>query len=81
MKKEIKINTISWLILIALILAIFFIAETHNTQLFFIITLLSVIKFLTVTFQFVEVKNTHFFWKIISILLITSYIIGISILY
>jgi len=81
MNKEIYINTISWIILIALILASFTIAETHNSQLFLVIILLSVIKFLTITFQFVEVKNAHFIWKLTSILLITSYIIGVLILY
>ncbi len=77
MNKEIKINTTSWLILVALIVVSFFIAETHQTHLFLIISLLSAIKFATISFQFMEVKHAHLVWKFVSILFIIIYLLVI----
>jgi len=74
MNKEIKLNTTSWLTLVVLIVVSFFIAETHQAHLFLIISLLSAIKFATISFQFIEVKQAHFIWKFVSILFIIIYL-------
>lgn len=80
MNKEIKINTIIWASLIGLILAIFFIAEVKISNLIYVMAIITTLKFVAVIFQFVEVKHAHLIWKIVSILFVISYLIGLLIL-
>jgi uncharacterized membrane protein YobD (UPF0266 family) len=77
MKKEIKLNTIIWVLLVVLICVSTAFAENGFTNAFLIITSLSVVKFLSVMFQFVEVKHAHIVWKLVSILFVLVYFIGI----
>lgn len=80
MTKEIKLNTISWIVIVTLIFTSFYVTETHSTNLFLIISVLSAFKFITIAFQFIEVKHAHIAWKLLSILFITVYLIGCFIL-
>jgi len=81
MKKEIKINTITWLALVTLIVISTLFSENGYKYSFVIISLLAVLKFLSVAFQFVEVKHAHLVWKIVSFLFVLVYLGGILILY
>ena len=81
MKKEIKLNTITWLGLVVLIVVSTLFSENGYKYSFAIISLLAVIKFLSVTFQFIEVKHAHLVWKIVSFLFVLIYLVGILILY
>ena len=81
MKKELKLNTITWILLVGLICASMLFSENGNSYSFLIITVLSIIKFITVMFQFVEVKHAHITWKIVSITFVLIYFIGIWTLY
>ena len=81
MKKEIKLNTIVWILLVVLICASTLFSENGFKNAFLVITGLSVIKFLSVMFQFVEAKHAHIVWKLLSILFVLVYFIGIIALY
>ncbi len=81
MKKEIRLNTIVWLLLVILIIVSTFFAENGLTAAYILIPLLSIIKFLSVVFQFVEVKHAHPVWKVVSILFVVVYFAGILVLY
>lgn len=73
MNKEIKINTIVWIMLIVLIVLSSIFAETGFKYAYTAIAAFAIIKFLSVSFQFVEVKNAHIVWKIVTILFVLSY--------
>ena len=81
MKKEIKLNTITWGLLVVLICVNTLFSKNGFNNAFLVITGLSVVKFLSVIFQFVEVKNAHIVWQLVSILFVVTYFIGIYILY
>lgn len=81
MKKEIKLNTVTWILLIVLICVSTLLAENSFKNAFLVVSGLSVIKFLSVIFQFVEVKNAHIIWKIVSVLFVVVYFFGIIVLY
>lgn len=81
MKKEVKLNTIVWILLIVLICASTLLAENSFNSAFLIISGLSVVKFLSVIFQFVEVKHAHLAWKITSVIFVIVFFFGILILY
>ena len=81
MKKEIQINTIVWLLLVAFICLNTVFAEKSFQSAYILITIVSVIKFLSVTFQFVEVKHAHLIWKLVSILFILIYTGGVLVIY
>jgi hypothetical protein len=81
MKKEIKLNTIVWVLLVVLICLSTLFAENGFESAYILIAGLSVVKFLSVTFQFVEVKHAHVVWKLVSILFVVVYFLGIVILY
>lgn len=76
MNKEIKLNTFCWIFMIALILISFYVAESKIANIFFTVIILAGIKFITIAFQFIEVKHSHLVWKIVSILFITIYLAG-----
>lgn len=81
MRKEIKINTIVWILLVVLICLSTLFAENGIESAYMLIAGLSVVKFLSVIFQFVEVKHAHIVWKLVSILFVIVYFLGIVILY
>lgn len=75
MKKEIKLNTIIWVVLIALIVLSSIFAESNLTFSTIIIIAFAVLKFLSVSFQFVEVKHAHIVWKVVIALFVVSYLL------
>lgn len=77
MKKEIKLNSIAWLALILLMLISTLFSENKSLNLFKYIVILTSIKFLLVTFQFMEVKHAHLIWKIVGVIIPSIYTIGI----
>lgn len=77
MIREIRLNTIILCVLIAIIILNFFLAENSSESSVFFIGGLSMVKFFSVTFQFMEVKTAHFFWKMLVLLFAAVYIIGI----
>jgi len=78
---EIKKNTFMWLALVAMIvLSTFFAEKGMQNAVYFIVTLSS-IKFLGVTFQFIEVKHAHGLWKTLCVFFVAVYLIGILMLY
>lgn len=81
MNKEIKLNTIVWMLLVVLICLSTMFAENGFKSAYILIAGLSVVKFLSVIFQFVEVKHAHVVWKLVSILFVVVYFLGIVILY
>jgi len=81
MRKEIKLNTIVWMLLVVLICLSTMFAENGFKSAYILIAGLSVVKFLSVIFQFVEVKHAHVVWKLVSILFVVVYFLGIVILY
>ncbi|MBL1231800.1 MAG: hypothetical protein P1U44_01375 [Vicingaceae bacterium] len=80
MLKEIKINTITLTVLLVLIIAIFLLAENKASSSFSIIASLTAIKFMAVSFQFMETKKTNIFWKILICLFVIAFLIGVSVL-
>jgi len=59
-----KSLTYAYIFLIVLTLVAAFVASyIIDKKVVYIIVILSVIKFLTVGFQFMELKQTHTFWK------------------
>jgi len=81
MKKEIKLNTITWILLVILICISTIFAESDLKYSFLIIPALAVIKFITVIFQFVEVKKAHLVWKLVGVLFAIIYFVGVIALY
>lgn len=81
MKKEIRLNTIIWILLLVLICVSTLFSESGFSTAFLVITGLSVVKFLSVTFQFIEVKHAHIVWKLLAFLFVVVYFVGILILY
>ena len=81
MRREIKLNTIVWILLIILICLSTAFSENEFKNAFLVISGLSVIKFLSVIFQFVEVKHAHIVWKITSVIFVVVYFVGILFLY
>ena len=81
MKKEIRLNTITWILLVVLITLSTIFAENGLKSAYVLITVFAVIKFLAVTFQFVEVKQAHIAWKLVSVLFVSIYLIGVLSMY
>jgi len=81
MNKEIKQNTILWIALIVLICASMLFSENGYKYSSVIIILLSAVKFLSISFQFIEVKHAHIIWKLVSFLFVIIYLLGYLILY
>ena len=80
MLKEIKINTIILTILLVLIIAIYLLAENNANTSFTIIASLTAVKFIAVSFQFMETKKANFFWKILVSLFVIAFLIGVVVL-
>jgi len=81
MKKEIKLNTIIWVLLIVLICASTLFAENGVENVYLLIVGLSSVKFLSVVFQFVDAKHAHVVWKMVSIFFVLVYFVGILVLF
>ena len=80
MLKEIKINTVILTILLVLIIAIYLLAENKAHTSFTIIASLTAVKFIAVSFQFMETKKANFFWKILVSLFVIAFLIGVVVL-
>ncbi len=81
MKKEIKLNTITWILLVLLICVSTLFSENGFENAYLLIAGFSVIKFMSVMYQFVEVKHAHLVWKLVSFLFVAVYFVGILVLY
>ncbi len=81
MKKENRLNTIVWVALIALICVSVLFSENELKYSFLLITALSFVKFISVSFQFVEVKHAHVVWKLLSVFFALVYLVGVVVLY
>jgi uncharacterized membrane protein len=77
MQNDLKLNTVALVSLIGIIMINYFLAESRPNFSILIICLLSLIKFFAVTFQFMEVKTAHIFWKVLVVALAAVYLIGI----
>jgi hypothetical protein len=75
MKKEIKLNTIVWVMLISLIVLSSIFAEAQIKYAYLLVVVFAIVKFLSVSFQFMETKNAHLIWKIVITLFVISYLI------
>jgi len=71
---EIEKNKQAAIVLLFLIIANYIVAELAPSYSFIILPV-TFVKFLSVLFQFVEVKHAHILWKVVSILFIAAYII------
>ena len=81
MKKEIKLNTIIWIVLVVFICLSMLFSENGMSYSYLLITALSIVKFLSVGFQFMEVKHAHIVWKLVSITFVLVYFIGVLVLF
>jgi len=64
-----KANIITWVLLIALTVAAYLFSEGNlsgNTLVFFIMTI-TIVKFISIGLQFVELKKAHTLWKVLFI--------------
>lgn len=80
MLKEIKINTIILTVLLVLIITIYLLAENKANTSFTIIASLTSVKFIAVSFQFMETKKANLFWKILVSLFVVTFLIGVFVL-
>jgi len=81
MIKKVKTNTITWLLLVILIIASTIFAENDLKSAYILITAFASVKFLLVLFRFVEVEQAHIAWKIVSFLFVAIYFVGVLVLY
>ncbi|MDT8412297.1 MAG: hypothetical protein RQ875_07545 [Vicingaceae bacterium] len=81
MLKEIKINTLILTVLLALIIAIYLLAENKANSSFSIIAALTAIKFLAVSFQFMETKKANLLWKILILVFVSAFLIGVLVIF
>jgi heme/copper-type cytochrome/quinol oxidase subunit 4 len=68
-----KINTILWVALLILMLFNFWLAEISQTAAkwtLLVILIVTVIKFLSIAFQFMELKDSHRGWKFVFLIFI-----------
>jgi len=76
-----KTNTILWIALIVLISLSYFFSEKHIQSAAIIIAFVSIVKFLSVGYQFMETKHAHNFWKGLLIFFSLVYFIGVFVFY
>ena len=81
MTKEIRLNTIVWIVLIVLICLSMFFSENGFEGSYILISATAIVKFMSITFQFMETKNAHIVWKLVSIFFVSVYLIGGLVLY
>jgi hypothetical protein len=76
-----KSTIITWTLLIVLTIASALVSKINGKYIVFIILLLAVLKFIGITFQFMELKKAHSFWKVsvvVFLLLFTGIIVLIK---
>ena len=76
-----KTNTILWLVLISLITLSYFFAESGLTNAVLLISVASIIKFIAVSFQFMEAKKANKFWKILLSFFAIFYFVAVYVFY
>ena len=76
-----KTNTIVWIALIILISLSYFFSETGIKNAAIMISIFSVIKFLSVGFQFMEAKKANRLWQIILTFFAVVYFTAVFIFY
>jgi len=59
-----KNTTLVWILLVLLTVTVGVISSLHLNMAVILILLLSSLKFIGVTFYFMELKKAHLFWKI-----------------
>lgn len=68
MYKELKFNSVAWIVMVFLILLGYFVSENNSYKTATFIGLISIIKFLIISYQFMEVKNAHVVWKVLIVI-------------
>ena len=76
-----KANTILWIALVILISLSYFFSEKHIQSAAVIIALVSIVKFLSVGYQFMETKHAHIFWNGLLVFFTLVYFIGVFVFY
>ena len=76
-----KTNTIVWIALVILILISYFFSESGVKNAAIMISIASVIKFLSVGFQFMEAKKANKIWQMLLVFFAISYSVAILIFY
>ncbi|GAA3564292.1 cytochrome C oxidase subunit IV family protein [Snuella lapsa] len=71
-----KIATTTWIILIILTISSALIFKLDGSYVTIIILILSALKFLGISFQFMEMKKAHMAWKTIIISFIIVFVMG-----
>ncbi|NOX46508.1 MAG: cytochrome C oxidase subunit IV family protein [Chlorobi bacterium] len=72
-------NTLLWVVLMLLMLFNFWLAEISQTTARWtlsVILIVTVIKFLGIAFQYMELKDAHRRWKIIFIVFVLSFAVA-----
>ena len=76
-----KTNTIVWIALIILISLSYFFSESGIKNAAYIISIASIIKFLSVSFQFMEAKKANRLWQLILASFTIIYLIAVFVFY
>ena len=74
------IYTLAGLIILTIVTALFSTTFNSIKYVSLIILILSIIKFLLIAFQFMELKKAHSFWKSIVLIYVTLFVVIIGIL-
>jgi len=74
------IYTLVGLIILTIITALFATTFNHLKYVSIIILVLSIIKFILVSFQFMELKKAHPFWKTIILIYLTLFLTVIGVI-
>lgn len=78
--KSLRINTITWVFLVLLTIFGYFMAEGSSLSTSIVLALVLVataIKFLTVGFQFLDLKEAHIAWRILFVVFILLFLTAI----
>ena len=76
-----KSTTITWILLIILTIASALVSNIDGKYIVLLILFFAVLKFIGITFQFMEIKKAHVFWKVIILgFLVTLTLIIIALL-
>lgn len=75
-----KTATITWIVLLVLTLAAALFSKLESHYIILIILSLAALKFLGITFQFMEMKKAHIFWKVIIIGFLALFVLALLII-
>ena len=75
-----KTATITWIVLLVLTLAAALFSKLGSHYITLVILSLAALKFLGITFQFMEMKKAHIFWKVIIIGFLALFVIALLII-